>query len=692
MTGGAGRARGSQRSIATIAAHRLAPLLLGVPVLVGVAVTLARLLTSSHPDIGYATTPNSDAEVLFLGHTIYQDPDDGYTGQLYTPLFPALVSLFHHVRLWNGWPITLSMAATLVLVGLVAALAYPPGGRTKSDRWLWMAGAVGVGAVAWWLVSALGLNLLYEGRADHVAWAFALVGLVMLARGGRRVTVVSVLLLSAAFWAKQNTLVVAVACALWMLAGAALGAWDWRRALSFCAALLALNLAILGLLSLVTGGWAFYFVFELGLNHPKVSTFGDYAREGVRAVGFGFVLALLVGAGVLVEARRAGQRRRIARVLAGSFDARLVSLLALFAVLGFPAAVYFRTQLGGDTNQYIGLAWVMGILVAVAYRRAAARDWTALVAAGALALAFVVAVAPGGKVAGLNVAEAGQDREFAELPAPWLDYARSHVMYEQVHADLNVEPQGVVYPNLYNFADLLSVGRQPFYLVNALLDRRFDAVKPIGFASPQELLFWEIYASGNGREESSYIWKLNQVIDSGYAPAPGLPEGFLARRPGPPRDPWMRMCFGPFDVGALEFEIRDGGGFWCRDGEGAVVLRRTPAPVTELHATEKVSGLAGSLGVTLPRGRFELRLSGEGGELWKLRGARTPGGVRLGGVRVPVRAGGRLIVDFKGGGAIEASGPRVSVPVPDVGDAHLSIYATRGSGARFELADLRSSG
>ena len=486
-----------------------------------------------------------------------------------------------------------------------------------------------MGAVAWWLVSALGLNLLYEGRADHVAWAFALFGLVMLARGGRRDTVAAVVLLSAAFWAKQNTLVVAVAAALWMLAGPLLGAWDWRRGLTFCAALLALNLAILGLLSLLTGGWAFYFVFELGLDHPKVSTFGDYAREGARAVGFGLVLALLVAVGGLLEARLSGGQRRVRTMLARSFDLRLLTLLGLFLILGFPAAVYFRTQLGGDTNQYIGLAWAVGMVLAVAYRRAAGRQWTALVAAGALVLAFVVAVIPGGKVASLNVAEAGQSREFEELPAPWLDYARSHLMYEQVHADLNVKPQGVVYPNLYNFADLLSVGRQPRYLVDALLDRRFDAVKPIGFASPQELLFWEIYASGNGREESSYIWKLNQVIESGYAPAPGLPEGFLARRAGPPLAPWMADCFGPFDVGALEFEIRDGGGFWCRAGEGVLVLRRTPAAVTELHATEKVDGLSGSLDVTLPRGRFELRLSGEGDEIWKLRGTRTPGGIRV---------------------------------------------------------------
>jgi len=138
----------------------------------------------------------------------------------------------------------------------------------------------------------VGLNLLYEGRTDHLAWAFALFGLVFLARDSPRSRVAALILLSAAFWAKQNTLVVSIAAALWMFAGAALGAWGWRRALGWCGALLLVNLAVLGLLSLITDGWIFYFVFQLGLDHPKVSTFGDYAREELRAIGLALLLPL----------------------------------------------------------------------------------------------------------------------------------------------------------------------------------------------------------------------------------------------------------------------------------------------------------------------------------------------------------------------------------------------------------------
>jgi hypothetical protein len=584
------------------------------------------------------------------------------------------------------------MLATIALVGLVAALAWPRGGGGAVEQLTSLAAALGIGAVAWWLVSAVGLNLLYEGRTDHLAWAFALFGLVFLARDSTRSRVAALVLLSAAFWAKQTTLVVSIAAAIWMFAGAALGAWGWRRALGWCGALLVVNLAVLGLLSLITDGWIFYFVFELGLDHPKVSTFGDYAREELRAIGVALLLPLAVAAGVVLDHLREGVRLRTARRLRTSFDARVVSLLVVFVVIGFPAAVYFRTQLGGDTNQYIGVGWALGMLLAVGYRRAGETPRAALVAAGALTAAFVLAVAPGGKLAGMNVAQAGQDREFPELPASWLALAKDNLVYEQVHSDLNVEPQGSVYPNLYNWADLLSVGRQPWYLVGALLERRFDVVKPITFASPRELLFWDIYASGNGSQESGYIWKLNKVIEAGYAPAPGLPPGFLARRPGPNEAAALRDCFGPFELGGRDWEIRDGGGLWCRDGAGAIELRETPAPVTELHTEDPVDELTGTIEVTLPRGRFEIRLRGDGDSRWKLRGMRRGRELELrtsldgeAGDRVAVRSAAdeSVTLEFGGAGALRAAGTVVTVPVPDVGSGNVSVYATRGSEARF---------
>ena len=89
------------------------PLLFGAPVALGIAVSFVRLLGLRYPYLGWATTVNSDADELYLGHTLYQNPAHGYTGQIYTPLFPTIASLFDRLYLWNGWPLILVIGATV---------------------------------------------------------------------------------------------------------------------------------------------------------------------------------------------------------------------------------------------------------------------------------------------------------------------------------------------------------------------------------------------------------------------------------------------------------------------------------------------------------------------------------------------------------------------------------------------------
>ena len=68
----------------------LTPLLFGVPVALGIVISVIRLLGTRYPDLGFATLGNSDAEQLYLGHTLYQNPAHGYTGTVYTPPFAAI--------------------------------------------------------------------------------------------------------------------------------------------------------------------------------------------------------------------------------------------------------------------------------------------------------------------------------------------------------------------------------------------------------------------------------------------------------------------------------------------------------------------------------------------------------------------------------------------------------------------------
>ncbi len=80
------------------------PALFAVPVLGGIGVSLVRLVLTENPTADFSSTVNDDAAALYLGQPLYQDPDQGYSGILYTPLLPAVVSLLYRVHVWTGWP------------------------------------------------------------------------------------------------------------------------------------------------------------------------------------------------------------------------------------------------------------------------------------------------------------------------------------------------------------------------------------------------------------------------------------------------------------------------------------------------------------------------------------------------------------------------------------------------------------
>ena len=386
----------------------------------------------------------------------------------------------------------MNFAATFALIGLVAWLAYG-GGDDRAGRLLRLVGALGLGGLVWWLVSALPLNLLYDGRSDHTAWAFAFFGLFLLARGtagSRRRWSAAALLLTAAFWAKQPTLVASLAAALWMGAAAALGRRGAARGPHLVRR--APRSQPRGARAAEPGDERLGALLRLRAG-PEAPALRLLLAVGARAAplrGCRRCCCSLALAAVLAWQRAApsrasaGSAGTCAPALGGSPDARLASLLVLTVVIGVPAGVYFRLKVGSDVNQYIGVLWAAGLLIAIAYRRLRARiTSTALAAAAAIALLFVSPSAPPTPSLGARVPPVWKTAELHGGARPSsLDYARDHLVYEQVQSDLNVEPQGSLYPNFYNFIDLLAAGRQPLYLVHALLDRRFDAVAPFRFA------------------------------------------------------------------------------------------------------------------------------------------------------------------------------------------------------------------
>jgi hypothetical protein len=599
-------------------------LLFGVPVVLGIAVSVIRLLGVRYPSLAWATTVNSDAEELYLGHTLYQSPAHGYTGQVYTPLFPVIVSLFDHLYLWNGWALLVVIGASVSLGILAARIAYTRIGPAPTI--VRVLGAGGIGAIAYWCVTSVPLSLVDEARADQLAWAFALFGLIAVADLGpapsRWRVVSAALLLTAALWTKQTTIgVVAPACA-WVVALAVVSALNRKAAVLFLATLCGINLGLLLVLNVLTHGWEFYFNFELATHEANEFTFGGNVVKGLQsgALALGFVGITWLASIAATTLRRGGSAPGRARARIGRLRAiltaedptgRRIMLLCLYIAFGFVLAAEIMRKQGTETNQMIGVVWALGLLAAAGWHVAQRRAGVSAATAGCLLLSFGLIQLGSfhhtATAANVEIPELELESEWPSVPLELRAWAEHHTLYTPLYADLNVPQGGPLYPNFYNFADLLASGKQPMYVVRALLNRRFDGV---AFFS----LEGDSYASADGKWEENYLWKLDEVIASRYVSAPGLPQGVLARRPGPEPASWMRDCFGPFTAGGASFRIHRGGGFWCSFSPGRLNMVRSPVPLSEVVTTEAVRA-AGTITLSLEgRAGAEVSLVVNGGD------------------------------------------------------------------------------
>jgi hypothetical protein len=696
-----------------------APLLFGIPVALGIAISVIRLIGTPYPDLGWATTIKSDAEELYLGHTLFQNPAHGYTGTIYTPLFPTLVSILLHIHLWNGWPLLVTIGASVSLMVLVGRVAYVATG--PNSRVVRILGAVGIGGIAYWCVSSLSRSLFNGGNVDQLAWAFALFGLIAVADLGsapsRGRIARAALLLSAALWTKQTTVIVAVTAFVWVWGLALFSALRRQAARQFTAVLVGVNLTLLLVLNLLTDGWEFFVNFEVGSRHALKSLYGLYITEGLRsgAVAFGLVGAIWLICAVSVVVRRRGRSLRVSMPeltmrLQSSLTAedpggRRALLLGLFIPLGFAMGVYAMRKQGTSDNEFIGVVWALGLLIGVGWRFAQNHRGAAVAASVCVALYFALAQLGPIRVmaanANVSVPALEEAVQWPEVPEALRLWAGSHTLYTPPWSDLNVPNGGPLYPDFNNIADLLASGSQPLYLVHALLDRRFEGVMYFPLAE-------DPYTAAYGKWEENYLWKLDEVIAERYAAEPGLPPGVLGRRPGPERAAWMRDCFGPFDAARVSFRIRHGGGFWCSFAHNRLSLVRTPARLSEVVTTQPVA-VAGSLAISLGKqtgNEVDLALEGENAVLWEIR--VTPasgqahdleitsyaGGALLGSTLVPDAAlpGGRLGVKLRITPASGTEGRSVTAGVgeatiaPPTTKAPLEILAT--AGAEIDLDGL----
>jgi hypothetical protein len=701
-----------RRTLSTLLAF--SPLLFGVPVVMGIAISIGHLLSTGHPVLFWEATVNDDAEQLYLGHTLYNDPAHGYVGLFYTPLYPALISLVDHIHLWSGWSVLLTFGASTSLLGLAAGLAYNPTGPTR--RSVQLLAALGIGGLAYWCVSGMELSLLANGRGDQLAWAFALFGLIAVADFGRspprRHVVLAALLLSAAFWTKQTTIGVAILAVAWVLVLAFLSVLRGRSAWLFVAVLVGVNLALLLAQNVLTEGREFYVTFELPLAMWSSSNYGPLIVNGAETCELMVPFIAATWLASIVAAARDRHRRANAatlrRLLAGSDPTgRRILLLSLYVIFGFVLAVYFRRAQGTGGNHFIGVVWTLGLLAAIGWRVAQRNYGTATTAGIGVALFFGLSqIGPARSVlvsTGLGIPALEQVDSWHELSPTLLAAARNHTIYLPELSDLNVPEGGPLYTDFYHIADLLAAGRQPTYLVQALLNRRIEYV---GFFGLENL-----FTSSHGKWEEHYLWKLDEVIAARYQESSNLP-GLLERRAGPEHDVWMRRCFGPFAAAGVSFRIGHGGGFWCSFAADQLGLVRAPTPLSEVLTTQPVHA-SGTVTVTIAKSAFsqaDLVLEHGRTPFWTARVTPSPtdshdvvietslDGAPLGSTSVPAmrRSGGKrsLLLDLtiNNGhiGIPVRSGTGAATLTAPAMQATFALIATEGASVDLSRAHLAS--
>ena len=225
------------------------------------------------------------------GQALYGAPSIHFTGFLYTPLY-------YYVSAAAAWVFGLhlstlrlvSIASSLVAFGAVGGLVW----SETRNRWAAVC-AAGLLAASF----RLGGAWFDLARVDSLFLALLLVGLVVVRRTSTwRVAVVAGLVLAAAFFAKQEALLPALAVLPFL----------WRRARRLAvvyAATLAGTLAVVTVaFDRATGGWFSQYTLRLAAQHTLITGefLGFWTHDLLRTVAIGLVVG-----GIGLWAHRRGE-------------------------------------------------------------------------------------------------------------------------------------------------------------------------------------------------------------------------------------------------------------------------------------------------------------------------------------------------------------------------------------------------
>lgn len=631
-----------RRDLVTITTAAL-PLVFGIPLLAGVAVSLERLLDSAQPFPGFIGSGiNADALALLHGVGLYHDPSTGYVGSVYTPGLALLVSVLDRIIRWSGWVPLICYVSSFVVAGLIGWLACR-GGSFGRLRVLVLAQGLGFAALSWWLLSALQNPSLYTGHLDHPAWALAIAGLLLTpiaASGSGRALATAIVLFTLAFWTKQTAVAAPIAAIVWL---ALHGRGGRRTSLLLAISLLAINGVIAGILAVVTHGWAWRLLFLFGLHQPVYYRLGFILHEFLSDNALVLLLAGFLWTVVILTRLRSRAQLRPGP----DYTADYALLLGIFIAVAAAFALQARRVQGGQDNDYIPVTWGLLLLSAVGYASLRQRSWGQIVTIAPIAALFALGLSSSVKA---RVSTLGIRVPPTLYPAvEWLssgsgvgppsDYPVQSY-YDWTGTVYSRDDRGRAYAPVTGLLATLALGYSPRPFIDAVLNRRFSALQlfPNGLAGDGI----DLFASADGRYEEHFFWKLNRLIASRYIAPPNGPRGILVRRPGPEPDRWMRTCFAPLVVSSTEFYIGRGGGFWCTVGarRNRVALIQTPSEMSEIYTARSIRSLRGELDLDFAKGSIEITAGRSAKTPWRLQLIRRS---RNEGIAVSIIQRGRLL-------------------------------------------------
>jgi hypothetical protein len=305
---------------------------------------------------------------------------------------------------------------------------------------------------------------------------------------------------------------------------------SWRAWRGFVGGLAIVNVGLLVGLLAITRGDAWFTLFEIAARKHSDPAILPYLSELARLLA---IPALAAGLVVVL-----GWRDQ-PKLSSTSFTSALSALVGAYLLVDLIPVFIARRQQGAAVNGYIGIMWALGFVLALAHREARSRRalTAGVVVYTCIALiAFVPPLRTGVSRPEVVTPTAIPLRTIRSINPAIVAYAQSHLVYETGLGAVSPRATDEVWPHETNLFDVLAAGEPADYFVDALVERRFDAVTPFGGGGR--------YVAAAGRTSIEYVPALDALIRAGYAPGEnGAPPPLLGRRPGQMDLSWARACF-----------------------------------------------------------------------------------------------------------------------------------------------------